>query len=147
MVALLESVVEWTALALGVALFAALLLHGCVPLRRSGYWLPGVALAVIVANAGIAVNAAAAVVRSETAGAAAAAVGLGAIAALACLVVLLMVWLYLSRSLRVLPAAPAAAEDCCGNCSHCTLAGVAEPMETLGRKRARGLTMTRLGGE
>ncbi|MTW06187.1 hypothetical protein [Pseudoduganella ginsengisoli] len=165
MITLHDSLVEWTVLALGVAVCAALLMRGrspmrwrgavCTPpqprlrkpLRWTSYWLPCVALVVIVANAGIAVNAAAAAASSEAAGAGAAAVGLGAIAALASLVVLLMVWLYLSRSVRVLSSAPQDVEvECCSDCPQCTEAGMAAPVEHQGRKRARGLTMTRLGG-
>lgn len=202
MIALHESLVEWTVLALGLAVAAALLvrLRGAV-LRPQGrepcwprLWLPGVALAVIVANAGIAVNAAAAA-RSEAAGAwglwhvsavwgpvrgasssaagavaasastagnvaaamdsvvgqhagsGAAAVRLGAIAAAACLAVLLAAWLYLSRSLRVLPS-DARDEDeveCCADCPQC-MEAVPPPVDSTNRRRARGLTMTRLGG-
>jgi hypothetical protein len=196
MIALHESLVEWTVLALGLAVAAALLLRVRQswrgPLRRPRGWLPCVALLVIVANTGIAVDAAAA--RSEAAGAwnvwhgseawagvraaagspgpavagaaaaatgglpaataaamgqneerAAAAVRLGAIAALVSLVVLLMAWLYLSRSLCVLPSAAQedAEELCCADCPECS---EAVPAENHGRRRARGLTMTRLGG-
>lgn len=157
MIALHESLVEWTVLALGLAVAAALLvrLRGAVfkPLRWPRLWLPGVALVVIVANAGIAVNAAAAA-RSEAAGAwmlwnadGATAVRLGAIAASSCLAVLLAVWLYLSRSLRVLPS-DARDEDeveCCADCPQC-MEAVPPPVDSTNRRRARGLTMTRLGG-
>lgn len=166
MITLQDRLVEWTVLALGVAVGAAVLVRGrrprpspgywcgavCTPplprMRADwpGYWLSGVALValvVIVANLGIAVNAAAAVA-GEAAGAA---VGLGAIASLACLVVLLMVWLHLSRSVRVLSSAPQGVDaDCCGSCPQCLDAELAKPAEHPGRKRARGLTMTRLGG-
>lgn len=148
MVALHESLVEWTALALGIAVAAALLVRrrGAIPphLRWPRSWLPGVALLVIVANAGIAVNAAAA----PAAGDGAAAVRLGAIAASACLVVLLAAWLYLNRSLRVLPS-PAQDDDCgdCWpDCPQCAGAVLPPPAEGQTRRRARGLTMTRLGG-
>jgi hypothetical protein len=62
--------------------------------------------------------------------------------------VLLMAWLYLSRSLRVLPSAARddAGGQCCVDCTECSEAGGAAPAENQGRKRARGLTMTRLGG-
>ncbi|MRV76691.1 hypothetical protein GJ700_33760 [Duganella sp. FT92W] len=192
---LVESLVEWTVLALGIAVAAGLLLRVRRPMHWSRGWLPGVALVVIVANAGIAVNAAAAAARSEAAGAwnlwrapeawasardiaassapasvagaavagsmsatagaamaqrtesAADAVRLGAIAAFACLLVLLMAWLYLNRSLRVLPsAAQRDAGDCGGDCSQCAETDLAASADQHGRKRARGLTMTRLGG-
>ncbi len=158
MIALHESLVDWTALALGIAVAAALLVRMRRPLGWSRYWLPGVALAVIVANAGIALNAAAAAASAQQqAGSAASAVGIGAVASLACLVVLLMAWLYLNPRLRVLPGAPPSArdaeDDCCGECPECRESGknaVATadmaPLENPGRKRARGLTMTRLGG-
>ena len=163
MIALHESLVEWTALtlalAMGMAVCAALLRRLpqrgraviCTPpqprvrkpSRWTGYWLPCVAMAVIVANAGIAFNAAAAATGSDAAGTAA--VGIGAIASLACLVVLLVVWLYLSHS--VLPASPPEDDiDCCADCPQCVDAGLAPAADMPGRKRARGLTMTRLGG-
>jgi hypothetical protein len=78
-------------------------------------------------------------------GRAAAAVRLGAVVALVSLVVLLMAWLYLSRSVRVLPSA--AQDDADGlYCADCPECSEAVPAENQGRRRARGLTMTRLGG-
>lgn len=158
MIALQDTLVEWTVLAVALAVAAALLLRVRQQQRRlsrrSRVWLPCVALAVIVANAGIAVDAAAAgglqaAAASEPGeGGAAAAVRLGAIAALVSLVVLLMAWLYLSRSLRVLP--PAREESggsCCADCPECSRENQVRPAQNPGRKRARGLTMTRLGGE
>lgn len=174
MTALHESLVEWTALALGVAVTTAWLARLRRPTRLPSwprYWLPGVALTVIVANAGIAVNAAFAAVTGTPAasvsaggmtaamagalgalgadaGDGAAAVRIGAVAASACLAALLVVWLYLSRSLRVLPS-PAMEDDveeCCTDCPQCIEAGIQPPAEGQKRRRARGLTMTRLGG-
>lgn len=148
MIALHESLVEWTALALGIAVAAALLVRrrGTTRpyLRWPRCWLPGVALLVIVANAGIAVNAAAA----PAAGDGAVAVRLGAIAASASLVVLLAAWLYLSRSLRVLPLSAQDDDggDCWPDCPQCVSADLPPPAESQTRRRARGLTMTRLGG-
>jgi len=162
MIALHESLVEWTVLALGLAVAAAQLvrLRSAVfkPLRWPRPWLPGVALVVIAANAGIAVNAAAAAAaaaRGEAVGAwmlwntdGATAVRLGAIAASACLAVLLAAWLYLSRSLRVLPSAARNEDEleCCADCPQCLEAGLPPAVERSNRRRARGLTMTRLGG-
>jgi hypothetical protein len=154
MIALHESLVEWTVLALGIAVAGALLvrLRGAAQwlLRQAPrwprLWLPGVALMVIVANAGIAVNAAAETVIGQHAGDGAAAVRLGAIAASACLAALLAAWLYLSRSLRVLPSAAQDDGDCCADCPQCREAASPPPAETPNRRRARGLTMTRLGG-
>jgi hypothetical protein len=64
------------------------------------------------------------------------------------LLVLLMALLYLNRSLRVLPSAAHSDDvgDCGADCPQCLEADPAAPAERAGRKRARGLTMTRLGG-
>lgn len=147
MIALHESLVEWTVLALGVAVGTALLVRIRRPLRGARYWLSGVALVVIVANAGIAVDAAAAAATTGV-GDGAAAVRLGAIAASACLAVMLAAWLYLSRSVRVLPSAARDEDEvaCCADCPQCMETGLPPPAENPNRRRARGLTMTRLGG-
>lgn len=163
-----DALVEWTALTLGVALTFVLLMR----LRRLQRWprygLSCVAVVVIVANAGIAVTAAAAAARSEAAGAwtawlagpvapasvpsvpemgggIAPVIG-GAGLLLASMLGLSKAWAGL-RGRRQAPVAAAremhAAPAACGACPHCReeADGLAHPA---GRRRARGLTMTRL---
>jgi hypothetical protein len=174
---LVDALVEWTALSLGVALTVVLLLRP----RRFQSWprygLPCVALMVIVANAGIAVTAAAAAARSEAAGAwnawlapradvhlagpaagpsvpdvgggIASVIG-GAGLLLASMLAVSKAWTGLRSHRQALVAdvpethvAPAGFTAACGACPHCVdeAAGVTQPA---GRRRARGLTITRL---